>query len=271
LNNAAQDKADQPSSGHELYGDQLLDHLQHGWANLPNKTLLALVLGGVQVRMMRSLVTMVSIVLAIAFLTYTGLTNELYYQAALAVRSGEQVSAAQPQQTSQQATANRMQSESSADEVSRLRQMLRRAGISIDAKIAGDPMDNWLIIMALLTCMVGIANAMLMSVTERFREIGTMKCLGALDSLVVKIFLLESSVLGLVGAVMGMVFGAVVALLGGLLQLGEFGITYFPVAHSVTVGLWAAAAGIVLPVFGTVYPAIVAARMKPVDALRVDE
>ena len=49
----------------------------------------------------------------------------------------------------------------------------------------------WLIGLSLLVCVVGIANAMLMSVTERFREIGTMKCLGALDSFIVKLFLLE--------------------------------------------------------------------------------
>ena len=49
----------------------------------------------------------------------------------------------------------------------------------------------WLVSMSLIVCVVGIANAMLMSVTERFREIGTMKCLGALDGFVVRLFLLE--------------------------------------------------------------------------------
>ena len=43
--------------------------------------------------------------------------------------------------------------------------------------------DIWLIIMSLIVCVVGIANSMLMAVTERFREIGTMKCLGALEDL----------------------------------------------------------------------------------------
>ena len=46
--------------------------------------------------------------------------------------------------------------------------------------------------MSLLVCTVGITNSMLMAVTERFKEIGTMKCLGALDSFVVVLFMLES-------------------------------------------------------------------------------
>ena len=44
----------------------------------------------------------------------------------------------------------------------------------------------------MLVAFVGVLNAMLMSVTERFREIGTMKCLGALNSFIVKLFLIES-------------------------------------------------------------------------------
>ena len=59
----------------------------------------------------------------------------------------------------------------------------------------------WLLGLALLVAFVGILNAMLMSVTERFREIGTMKCLGALDGFIVKLFLIESLFQGVVGTV----------------------------------------------------------------------
>merc|ERR1712098_155893 len=69
--------------------------------------------------------------------------------------------------------------------------------------------DKWLIIMSLIVCVVGITNSMLMSVTERFREIGTMKCLGALDHFVVILFLLESGFQGFAGALVGALIGFV--------------------------------------------------------------
>ena len=80
--------------------------------------------------------------------------------------------------------------------------------------------DKWLIIMSLIVCVVGITNSMLMSVTERFREIGTMKCLGALDHFVVILFLLESGFQGFAGALVGALIGLVAALLMGLANFG---------------------------------------------------
>jgi len=73
--------------------------------------------------------------------------------------------------------------------------------------------QTWLVVMSLLVCAVGISNSMLMSVTERFREIGTMKCLGALDSFIVRLFLIESVVLGVLGSVAGALLGHVSGLL----------------------------------------------------------
>src|SRR5262245_34453757 len=65
----------------------------------------------------------------------------------------------------------------------------------------------WLVVMSLIVCTVGIANSMLMSVTERFKEIGTMKCLGAMDGFIVKLFLLEAGFLGMVASVLGWIVG----------------------------------------------------------------
>jgi len=132
-------------------------------------------------------------------------------------------------------------------------------------------MDYWIILMALLTCAIGIANAMLMSVTERFREIGTMKCLGALDSLVVILFLMESAFLGVIGAIVGIVLGIVVALVAAALQFKAYGAGGFPLQQSIVVLSLALLGGIVLSVVGAAAPALKAARMRPVDALRVDE
>ena len=67
---------------------------------------------------------------------------------------------------------------------------------------------------------VGIVNTMLMSVTERFREIGTFKCLGALDSFVVRIFVLEAFYQGLIGGTAGGIAGIAVATLSLLFSVG---------------------------------------------------
>ena len=244
---------------HSNYGEQLLDQLSREKSGLPNKTLMTLVLGGLRVRMMRSIVTMVSIILAIAFFTYAGLNGKVYYNVAAGVQQLEQrIDPANPDSQIQQRAAT-------------LRGLMRDAGINVEATLAGDTSNAWLIVMALLTCAVGIANAMLMSVTERIREIGTMKCLGAPDGLVVKLFLLESSMLGVIGAALGIVLGTLVALGAAALQFGTFGLTYFPKLEAAEVIGGSILAGLVLAVVGAVYPAAVAARMAPVDALRVEE
>ena len=422
-----------------LHGDALMTQLQQGWRPLPNKTLLALAMGGPRVRLMRSVVTMLSIVLAIAFLTYIGLSNNLNHNLALAMQRYASASPVSPELLEkaiatvggidifaglsvdqQRAVAvslgmdqtdaaendlltlpdkitkaqfdleeaeasaktieadphamktdideargkftiakeqlaalvarktqlteaiefghwvkngmanttmdmpNRLAaalydryhellnnlrnpvklSDADLDQLDTLLAMVRpkagnamtpidaamrqergqaglrgrapqrcsrAAGLNTEKTLAGDPMDTWLIVMAMLTCAVGIANAMLMSVTERIREIGTMKCLGAQDNLVVKLFLLESAFLGVIGAVIGIVLGIIVALVAAVLQFHSYGLANFPLAQSGSVILMAVVGGILLAVVGAVYPAFSASRMRPVDALRVDE
>ena len=138
----------------------------------------------------------------------------------------------------------------------------------------------WLVTLSLMVCVVGITNAMLMSVTERFREIGTMKCLGALDKFVVKLFLIESSLQGVVGSVAGAIIGFALAFVRSLLTFHvrdlETGRSYwlvldfFPVASLVVWAGIALGVGIVLSVIAAIYPAIRAARMQPVQAMRAE-
>ena len=153
----------------------------------------------------------------------------------------------------------------------RLRMQLRRHGVSADQTTGRRTQQTWLIVMALMTCAVGITNAMLMSVTERFRQIGTMKCLGATDSLIIKLFLVESAMLGVFGTAIGLVLGVAVAFAAGLIQFGSLAAGQFPFLAGWAILLKALACGVGLAVAGTVYPALVASRMRPVDALRVDE
>ena len=128
----------------------------------------------------------------------------------------------------------------------------------------------WLIGLSLLVCVVGIANAMLMSVTERFREIGTMKCLGALDSFIVKLFLLESTFQGVAGTAAGIAIGFLLTLGLALLDYGSFVIDYFPGAGIVQSAFYALIAGTVLSLIGALLPAYRAAKMEPVEAMRSD-
>jgi ABC-type antimicrobial peptide transport system permease subunit len=242
-----------------LEGDALLSELRQRTGRLPARAILAMVLGGLRVRLLRNAVTTATLVLAIAFLSYTGLANQLSYNLVRALTALEET-------TGPAGMGARVQ-----DQVREMQQLLRYAGVNVEGTLRGNPLDTWLIVMAMLTCTVGIANAMLMSVTERFREIATMKCLGAPDGLVIKTFLLESSILGLIGAALGIVLGSAVALLAGALQFKGFALQCFPLSEGVGVLAMSLLAGIVVSVAGSLYPAVVAARMKPVDALRLDE
>ena len=127
----------------------------------------------------------------------------------------------------------------------------------------------WIGIISLLVTVIGIANAMLMSVTERFREIGTMKCLGALSSFVTQMFVLEASILGLVGGIAGAIGGAIFAVVvyaityGGALVFASL-----PVLSVLLYGVFSVVAGVVLSIIAALYPARVAAAMVPATALR---
>jgi len=126
--------------------------------------------------------------------------------------------------------------------------------------------QQWLVAMSLLASAVGITNSMLMSVTERFREIGTMKCLGALDNFVVKLFLIESGLLGIMGSLAGAVIGmflvlSVYALRGGALGGLDYAMLFQYLA--ICIGL-----GTALSILAALPPAIRAAKLPPASALR---
>ena len=116
-------------------------------------------------------------------------------------------------------------------------------------------------VISLVVGMIGIANIMLVSVSERTREIGIMIAIGAHQRDVLTLFLIESILLGVAGSVLGSVLGFTIGVLAAeLITLPlRLRLEWFPIAVLVGV-LVGAAAGI--------YPAWDAANTDPIDALR---
>lgn len=130
---------------------------------------------------------------------------------------------------------------------------------------------NWLVVMSLLVCGVGITNSLLMSVTERFREIGTMKCLGALDEFIVRLFLIEAAVLGVLGSVVGALLGHLVMLLVSCINHKTFRIPAMMnwIDMLGYLGL-SILIGTLLSLFAALLPSVRAAKLPPAAALRTE-
>ena len=137
---------------------------------------------------------------------------------------------------------------------------------------SGDATDRqgWslMLAMALVVATAGVLNAMLMAVSQRYREIGTMKCLGALDSLVFASVLLEAAFVGGAGAAGGVLAGTAISLGLGLLQHGGAVFEHLQFGYLPLKVLSVFAVGMLLTTAGASVPAWVASRMAPVEAMR---
>lgn len=136
---------------------------------------------------------------------------------------------------------------------------------------------------SLLVAGIGIMNIMIVSLMERTREIGILKALGMKSRTVLLIFLGESIIIGLLGAVIGVVSGwglaniVAFALSGGGLglrnqvsQTGNFNAMAITPVLTPTVTMLALAFGVGVSVIFALYPAWRASKLKPVEALRYE-
>jgi hypothetical protein len=207
---------------------------------LPWRKSVVMAVNSLRMRFFRSLITVFSLVLAIAFLSYTlvnaAFSREIYRLHGEAVLS-----------------------------------RLIEKGYQLDpvtAAITAGPSEIWLMLLSLLVCTVGIVNAQLMSVTERFREIGIMKCLGALDLMILRLFLIEAVLIGLLGAGVGALLGLLAAWGASLVGAGDLGLSGLSILPLLAEAGKAWGAGVGLSVLGVLYPALLAARLQPILVMK---
>ena len=207
---------------------------------LPFKKSVEIAVKSIKSRFFRTLITTMSLILAISFYAYIKVNLDIISSIA-----------------------------SSHDKAAIQRLSLQGVEIPEEGRVLGlSPQERWILFLSLLVCVVGIVNTQLMAVADRFREIGTMKCLGALDRFILRLFLIEAVLQGLIGSALGGVAGALIAFLGALIRYGVSIAGLIHVNQILTSIVSAIVLGCLLSITGVLYPALLAAKMQPVEAMR---
>lgn len=126
----------------------------------------------------------------------------------------------------------------------------------------------------ILVASFSIVGNLIMVVVEKAREIAVLKTLGASDSGVTRIFIVQGFFIGLVGTAIGVCFGLVLCAFAETVGIGippdVYYIDRLPIHVDLPSILQVAAAGLMISVAATVYPAQIASRLRPVEGLRYE-
>jgi ABC-type antimicrobial peptide transport system permease subunit len=129
-------------------------------------------------------------------------------------------------------------------------------------------------LIALITASLGIVNTMVMSITERKREIGVLKSLGADELEIRGLFLVESGVIGFIGTIVGILFGWTITRVVSTIAKMYMNKEGIPAMELFALPMWliliALGVGIGVSVLAGLFPAARAAHVDPVEALRND-
>ena len=122
----------------------------------------------------------------------------------------------------------------------------------------------WIIsIITILGSSIALMNIMLVSVTERTREIGVRKALGAKNTTISTQFFIETIVIGQIGSVLGIILGVLTGLAFSSFFESEFSLPWIPM-------IWATIITFVVAIIAGFYPAMKASKLDPIESLRYE-
>ena len=122
----------------------------------------------------------------------------------------------------------------------------------------------WIIsIITILGSSIALMNIMLVSVTERTREIGVRKALGAKNATISTQFFIETIVIGQIGSILGIILGILTGMAFSSFFESEFSLPWIPM-------IWATIITFVVAIIAGFYPAMKASKLDPIESLRYE-
>ena len=129
----------------------------------------------------------------------------------------------------------------------------------------------WVLIISLIVCTISNTTTMILNVHKRYREIGTMKCIGAFDITILLLFLVESMILGISGGIIGFIIGCSSSTLSAWINYGITFLNKIVVIQMISGSLLAFFFVVIISILGSAYPAWRASKMLPIEAMKTTQ